>query len=98
MGKVYVDRRYSRALYEHKWVLAQLVDQFFDNEKKKRKHQEWTTINMEKAYRIHLLGLKMSRSRNKSIINGIASLMDQMIESETQHIPALIEDLENLFN
>lgn len=98
MGKVYVDRRYSRALYEHKWVLAQLVDQFFDNEKKKRKHQEWTTINMEKAYHIHLLGLKMSRSRNKSIINGIASLMDQMIESETQHIPALIEDLENLFN
>ena len=96
-GKIYIDRRYARVLYEHKWVLAQLVDQFIDNTEKKKKHQEWANSNMEKAYRVHLLGLKLSNSRNKSIINSIASLMDQITESELYHIPRLIEDLEDLF-
>lgn len=33
-GKLYVDKRYSRVLYEHKWVLAQLIDSFLDKDEK----------------------------------------------------------------
>lgn len=98
LGKIYVDRRYSRALYEHKWVLAQLVNEFIDDANERKKHREWANKNMDRAQRIHLLGLKMTYTQNKTIINSVASLMDQIIEDELKHIPQLVDLLKNSYN
>ena len=57
-GKLYVDKRYSRVLYEHKWVLTQLIDSFLDKDEK-REYQDITNKNLERAKLVHMLGLKM---------------------------------------
>jgi hypothetical protein len=94
MGKFHIDRKCTRVLFEHKWVLKQLVQEFL-GESGREKHGTWTSKNYERAYQIHLLGLKMTATKNRSIISSITSLMDQIIESECYHIPELILDLEN---
>lgn len=97
-GKHYIDRRYSRVLYEHKWVLAQLVDQFLEEDSEKKKHQEWANKNLQRAQLVHTLGLKMSYTKDASIITRVTDLMDQIIEDETQNIPALLDLLQNKYS
>lgn len=92
-GKIYIDRRYSRVLYEHKWVLAQLVDLFLDDEDKK-KYQECANRNLERAKLVHMLGLKMGYTGNANIINRVAELIDQIIAEEMEYIPSLIDLLQ----
>ena len=98
MGKVYVDRRYSRALHEHKWVLAQLVDQFVDSESDKKRHLGWANKNMERARCIHMHGIKMGYTGNAQTITRVSNLMDQIIEDETKNIPALLDLLQNKYS
>ena len=98
MGKVYVDRRYSRALHEHKWVLAQLVDQFVDSESDKKRHLGWANKNMERARCIHMHGIKMGYTKDASIITRVTDLMNQIIEDESQNIPALLDLLQDKYS
>lgn len=95
-GETYIDRRYSRVLYEHKWVLAQLVDLFIDDENKK-KYQECANRNLERAKLVHMLGLKMGYTRNANIINRVAELIDQIIAEEVEYIPLLIDLLQTKY-
>ena len=97
-GEIYIDRRYSRALYEHKWVLAQLVDQFLEDNNERKKHQEWAHKNLQRAQLVHTLGLKMSYTEDAKIITRVAELMDQIIEDEIQNIPALLDLLQTKYS
>lgn len=94
-GEIYIDKRYSQALYEHKWVLAQLVDLFVDEYKEK--YQECANRNLERAKLVHMLGLKMGYTGNANIINRVAELIDQIISEEVEYIPLLIEWLETKY-
>lgn len=95
-GEIYIDKRYSQVLYEHKWVLAQLVDLFVDEDNKK-KYQECANRNLERAKLVHMLGLKMGYTDNANIINRVADLIDQIISEEVEYIPSLIELLETKY-
>ena len=95
-GEIYIDKRYSQVLYEHKWVLAQLVDLFVDEDNKK-KYQECANRNLERAKLVHMLGLKMGYTGNANIINRVADLIDQIISEEVEYIPSLIELLETKY-
>ena len=98
LGKIYVDHRYSRALYEHKWVLAQLVDQFLEDGNEKRRHQEWASKDLQRAHLVHMLGMKMSYTGDARIITRVADLMNQIIEDETQNIPVLLNLLQTKYS
>lgn len=89
-GCAYVDRRYTLAFYEHKWILAKLVELFL-NDGDKYQYMEIANRNLEKAKTIHRLGLKISLGGNTSSINRIAELMNEIIVSEIEYIPSLIE-------
>lgn len=95
-GEIYIDKRYSQALYEHKWVLAQLVDLFLDDENKKE-YQERTNKNLERAKLVHMLGLKMGYTGNADIINRVTKLLDQIVLDEIEYIPPLLELLETKY-
>ena len=98
LGKIYVDRRYSRTLYEHKWVLAQLVNQFLEDSNEKKAHQKWTNQNVQRAHLIHTLGMKMSYTGDAKIVTRVSDLMDQIIEDETTSIPVLLDLLQNKYS
>ena len=95
-GKTYVDRRYSLAFYEHKYILAKLVELFLDSEERKQ-YQESVSQNLEKAKLVHLLGLKITYSRDMKLISRVIELMDEIIVDEIQYIPSLIESLQNKY-
>ena len=93
-GKIYIDNRYSRVLYEHKWVFTQLVDSFLDEGEEKKKYRECAERNLERAKLVHMLGLKMRYTGKTDIINRVTDLIDQIIEEEMEYIPLLIKSLE----
>lgn len=87
--KLYVDRRYSRVLYEHEWVFTQVIDTFLDT-REKSKYINCVNKNFERAKLIHMLGLKMSYTGDTDLIWRIASNIEKIIENEIQYIPELI--------
>ena len=95
-GCTYVDRRYTLAFYEHKWILAKLVESFLDDEDKNQ-YMEIANRNLERAKLVHMLGLKISAGGNTSSINYISELMNEIIVSEIEYIPKLIELLQKNF-
>lgn len=95
-GEIYVDKRYSRVLLEHKWVMNQLVNLFLDAHEKVE-FQKYTNQNYKKAEIVHMLGLKMSSNGQVDLINRIAQLIDEMIASELEYIPVLIRILEEKY-
>lgn len=97
-GRTYIDLRYSKALYEHKWVLAQLVDQFIEDDNEKRKQQEWANNNLKRAQLVHILGMKLNFTGNATIITQVSELMDQIIEDETKNIPTLLDLLQTKYS
>ena len=96
-GKLYVDRRYSLAFYEHKWILAKLIDLFLDDEEKKQ-YQESVNKNLEKAKLVHLLGLKISANGNVKLIKRIVELMNDIIHREIEYVPPLINLLQKKYS
>lgn len=92
-GCTFVDRRYTLAFYEHKWILAKLVELFLDDGDKNW-YMEIASQNLEKAKSVHMLGLKISFGENTSSINRITELMNEIILEEIQYIPLLIELLQ----
>ena len=96
-GCAFVDRRYTLAFYEHKWILAKLVELFLGNEEKKQ-YQESVNKNLERAKLVHMLGLKVSISGSVSSINRIITLMNEIILEEIQFIPSLIELLQEKYS
>lgn len=95
-GKIYIDMRYSRVLYEHKWVLAQLVDLFVDGDNKKR-YQERANRNLERAKLVHMLGLKMGYTGNANTIKRVVQLIDQIVAEEAEYMPLLIDLLQEKY-
>ncbi len=95
-GKIYVDNRYSRALYEHAWIMTKLIDSFLE-ENEKKGFQEATRKNFERAQRIHMLGLKMGYTRNASLIDRVESLMSEIIEEEIKFVPSLTDILQEKY-
>ena len=96
-GCTYIDRRYTLAFYEHKLILSKLVELFLDGEDKGQ-YMEIANRNLEKAKIVHRLGLKISLCGNTSSINRIAELMDEIIVSEIEYIPELIELLQEKYS
>ena len=86
--KFYVDRRYSRVLYEHEWVLTQMIDAFLDS-KEKTEFIYRATNNLDRAKLVHMLGLKLELTGVDSLIHRIANLIDHIVEDEIQYIPQL---------
>lgn len=95
-GRIYIDRRYSRVLYEHKWVLTQVVGLFLDCEDR-IKYQVSVGKNLERAKLVHMLGLKMSYTGDAKLVNRIALLIEQIVEQELEYLPSLIELLESKY-
>lgn len=92
----YIDKRSTRALYEHKWALAQIVQQFLDTEKHA---QLWEALrtNEKRAQTLHLLGVKLMLTGSPSLPPRIDALLESIIDTELQWLPALISALkENL--
>lgn len=90
-GRAYVDVRYSRIFYEHKWVLSRLVDVFLCGEEKEN-IQVRADKNLERAKTVHMLGLKMNCTGKADLIDRIASLIDEIVEEEQGYIPLLIQE------
>lgn len=52
----------------------------------------------EKAKYIHMLGLKMSYTGDRKIIERIGTLMDEMMDEEQRYIPALLRVLKEKYS
>ena len=89
-GKLYVDRRYSRVLYEHEWVFTQVINEFLDTNER-NKYINYAKVNLERAHLVHMLGLKLSYTGNKDLIWRIVSNIEKIIEDEMKYIPELLE-------
>lgn len=89
-GRIYIDKRYSQMLYEHKWVLAQLTDLFLTDENKS-KYQECANRNLERARLVHMLGLKLRFTGDVSIVYRATELIDQIFAEEMEYLPSLVE-------
>lgn len=90
--RIYLDKRYSRVLYEHEWILSQIVDLFLD-EDERLQFSHYTEQNLSRAKLIHLLGLKIEYTRDVKIIQRIANYIDKIVEDEMNYIPQLISVL-----
>jgi len=95
-NRIYMDRRYTRVLYEHKWVLTKVVENFLDNDKK-QKIYEVAFRNYQRAKSIHMLGLKMQYTQNGKLIDNAETLMNEIIYEETEYIPELINELKKKY-
>lgn len=96
-GKTYIDKRYTRVLYEHKWVLSQLVKSFLEPDEQR----EFTTYAdgiLNKAKCIHMLGLKMGYTGNGKLIDRVEVLMNEIIEEEQRYIPELLKVLKDKYS
>lgn len=87
--KRYVDKRYSRVLYEHEWVFSQVIDMFLDSTERSE-YTRYANENLDRAKLVHRLGLKMKLDGNGDSIYRITSLIDQIVEQEKKYIPQLI--------
>ena len=90
--RIYVDKRYSRVLYEHEWILFKIVSLFL-NEYEQSKFAHYTEQNLGRAKLIHMLGLKIEYTRDVKIIQRIANYIDEIVENEINYIPQLISVL-----
>lgn len=86
--RIYVDKRYSRVLYEHEWILSQIISLFLD-EDEQVEFSQYTDQNLRRAKLIHTLGLKTEYTGDATIIQRIANYMDEIIEEEKSYIPQL---------
>ena len=93
---MYVDKRYTRVLMEHKWVLMKLVEEFLGTQI--TQYSMLSKENYNKAKTIHLLGLKMQFAPNISIVDRISTLLDEIVENEKLYIPNLINELKMKYN
>lgn len=87
--RVYIDRRYSRVLYEHEWVFSRVIEIFLDSDEKSE-YLHFANNNLERAKHIHMLGLKMEMTGDNSLIHRITGSIDKIIEDEKRYIPQLI--------
>lgn len=92
-NKIAIDKRYSCALYEHKWILSQLVSLFLEG-KEREVYVELSCKVFNKAKQVHMLGLKMEYSKDRQIINRIDRIIEEIIACEVQYVPKLIKELE----
>lgn len=95
--KIYVDKRYSRVLYEHEWVFLQMIDIFMDDDSKKSEYKNYASINLKRAKLVHMLGLKMECTQDESLIKRIKEYIDEIIDSEKIYIPGVIELLKQKY-
>ena len=95
-NKKYIDERYMRVLYEHKWILM-MITQIFLDDGERQDYEECAKNNLVIAERMHMLGLKMAMTGNLKKIEVIVALLDKIIESERQYIPKLINVLKEKY-
>lgn len=95
--QLYIDRRYSRALLEHKSMLVRLIDSFIDD-KQKLFFLNYAEKNLMHAQTIHMLGIKVEYKKDREMINRITMLMEEIITSETKYLPILLEHMKNKAN
>lgn len=91
-GKAYIDRRYTRVLYEHKWLFSHLVRNFLEPDERQG-FTECADRIFDKAKCIHMLGLKMGYTGNRKIIDRVEALMNEIIEDEQRYIPEMLKIL-----
>lgn len=92
--RIYVDKRYSRVLYEHEWILSQIISLFLD-ENEQLYFAYCTERNLNRAQLIHTLGLKIEHTGDATIIYRIARYIDEIVEEEKNYIPKLISLLKS---
>ena len=91
-NRIYIDRRYSRVLLEHEWMLTQ-VPELFLSDSDKTDYIIQANANYERAQQIHMIGLKMSITGNVNLIEPVVKKMNEIMESEKIYLPGLIEAL-----
>lgn len=87
--KIYVDKRYSRVLYEHEWILSQVIEIFLDSAER-TEFIKCANENLDCAKLVHRLGLKMELNKKVDSIYSVANLIDRIVENEKKYIPQLI--------
>lgn len=95
-NRIYIDRRYSRVLLEHEWMLTQ-VPELFLSDSEKTDYIIQANANYEKARLIHMMGLKMSFTGESDLIEPVVKKMNEIMESEMDYIPYLIETLKKKY-
>ncbi len=90
----YFDVRYSRGLSDSKKLTAAsvkyLID-YFGLEEKEYVNMAQTVV--QKAERIHLLGLKFNITKDIKLASRISLLFDEIIDIETEYMPCFLRDL-----
>ena len=89
-----IDKRYTRVLYEHEWILSQLVNSFL-SEEEKQELLTYADMNLIRAQIIHMLGIKFECTANMDIINRIIIYINEIVSSEVKFIPKFIEILKS---
>lgn len=95
-NRIYIDRRYSRVLSEHEWMLTQ-VPELFLSDSEKTDYIIQANANYERAQLIHMIGLKMSFTGESDLIEPVVKKMNEIMESEMDYIPYLIETLKKKY-
>ncbi len=95
-NRIYIDRRYSRVLLEHEWMLTQ-VPELFLSDSEKTDYIIQANANYEKARLIHMMGLKMSFTGESDLIEPVVKEMNEIMESEKIYLSGLIEILKKKY-
>ncbi len=85
-----IDKRYTRVLYEHEWVLSQLVNSFLSEEEMQELFT-YADMNLIRAQIIHMLGIKFECTGKVEIISRITHYIDKIIVDEIEYVPKLLE-------
>ena len=84
-----IDKRYTRVLYEHEWIMDQLVELFLGEEGKCLR--EITKSNLQIAQHVHLMTLKLEYRYSLRLISRIGDCISSIIETEREYIPTVVE-------
>ena len=94
--RIYIDRRYSKVLYEHEWILTRLIDLLLDDSEKEE-HFIYSNANLKRANLIQMLGLKMEITGNVNLLDSVVKNMNEIIGDEKLYIPKLVDLLKTKY-
>ncbi len=97
-GFVYMDRRYSKSLEEHKKMMYTSVCYFAENSPNKQYYLSQSYKVYELAKLIHRMGIKMTFVKDGTIYDKIEHHLKEMVQIELRYLPELKDELEKVNN
>lgn len=85
-GFVYLDKRYSKILEEHKMLLSHIFLYLSERNGDFQPFADKSFSVFQKSRLTHRLGIKMTISKDIEIMRSIETLLDQMIEEEYDYL------------